>query len=550
MKKSNSILILAGEIKSLDKANYIREYLLNIGNSLAFQRILKTLQPKSQQKIYLALNNYSNSFFRLKPFNNVQIINVGLTNSIVDTINIALFSIRESNIQILPITTIPDNKSINYKSCCFSDKSIPKENWSSITYVNKSKVEYFFKNELDSYGLNSFPFTGRIFVNKFDLKNVIDKLSTEDRKDLMKLAQVLISDYKYEIKHEKWYDIGHKTTYLETKISSITSRHFNNLKYNKKNNSIIKKSENKEKLFNEYCYYENLPLDLKKFYPIFFPRKFKKIKKEEVELELEFISHPNLAELYLFKSLGPNAWIRIINSIHNVFNEIYNSDKVIEKGDFKFLYSLKLKDRIREFKNYLFESKNLKLNNLFYKNTIINGQIHIKSIKETVDDLLIDLLNYEKSIKQYIGHGDLCFNNILVDDISGSVKLIDPKSFYSKNHNIWGLMDSNYDLAKLNHSFKYLYDSVVNDMFYINYEDDKIDLKIYAPKDYEIISNLFENKILKNNIEPDLLRKLTSNLFLSMLPIHLDDVDRVAAFAIIGSIIFNKYDFKKLIINI
>ena len=144
----------------------------------------------------------------------------------------------------------------------------------------------------------------------------------------------------------------------------------------------------------------------------------------------------------------------------------------------------------------------------------------------------------------------MCFNNILVDDISGSVKLIDPKSFYSKNHNIWGLMDSNYDLAKLNHSFKYLYDSVVNDMFYINYEDDKIDLKIYAPKDYEIISNLFENKILKNNIEPDLLRKLTSNLFLSMLPIHLDDVDRVAAFAIIGSIIFNKYDFKKLIINI
>ena len=142
MKNSSAILILAGEIKSLDKANFIREYLLNIGNSLAFQRILKTLKPKSHQKIYLALNNESESFFRFKPFNNVQIINVGLTNSIVDTINISLSFIKESNIQIIPITTIPDNKIINYKSCCFSDKSIPKENWSSITYVNISKIEY------------------------------------------------------------------------------------------------------------------------------------------------------------------------------------------------------------------------------------------------------------------------------------------------------------------------------------------------------------------------------------------------------------------------
>ena len=111
-------------------------------------------------------------------------------------------------------------------------------------------------------------------------------------------------------------------------------------------------------------------------------------------------------------------------------------------------------------------------------------------------------------------------------------------------------MDSFYDLAKLNHSFKYLYDSIVNDLFIIDFDDNKIKLKIYAPKDYEIILKFFEEKIIKNNIDPKILSILTSNLFLSMLPLHIDDEDRVAAFAIIGIIIFNKIDFNKLIIKV
>ena len=60
------------------------------------------------------------------------------------------------------------------------------------------------------------------------------------------------------------------------------------------------------------------------------------------------------------------------------------------------------------------------------------------------------LKGYEKNLKQYIGHGDLCFNNILVDQISGCIKLIDPKAYWDKKRNIFGLVDPNYDLAKLN----------------------------------------------------------------------------------------------------
>ena len=60
---------------------------------------------------------------------------------------------------------------------------------------------------------------------------------------------------------------------------------------------------------------------------------------------------------------------------------------------------------------------------------------------------------YEVSKPLFIGHGDLCFNNILVDPNSGSLKLIDPKAYPDKSKNIVGLVDPFYDLAKLNHSF-------------------------------------------------------------------------------------------------
>ena len=66
--------------------------------------------------------------------------------------------------------------------------------------------------------------------------------------DLLYLAKVLIEKYDHSIKHEKWYDAGHSTTYFETKISSFSSRFFNEIKYNHKRRSIVKTSQDTLKL--------------------------------------------------------------------------------------------------------------------------------------------------------------------------------------------------------------------------------------------------------------------------------------------------------------
>ena len=52
--------------------------------------------------------------------------------------------------------------------------------------------------------------------------------------DMLYLVKNLICEYKYQIKFENWFDIGHKATYHQTKIESFTSRFFNNIFMKKK----------------------------------------------------------------------------------------------------------------------------------------------------------------------------------------------------------------------------------------------------------------------------------------------------------------------------
>ena len=101
--------------------------------------------------------------------------------------------------------------------------------------------------------------------------------------DLLYLAKILIEKYEHSIMHEKWYDAGHSTTYFETKISSFSSRFFNEIKYNHKRNSIIKTSQETIKLKKEINFYKNIPSKLK-FFSYFIESKIKKKKNFRIRI--------------------------------------------------------------------------------------------------------------------------------------------------------------------------------------------------------------------------------------------------------------------------
>ena len=348
-------------------------------------------------------------------------------------------------------------------------------------------------------------------ANIEELIKAISLINLEDKNDLMKLAFILIDKFKYKIFHENWFDIGHSATYLDTKISSFNSRFFNQISYDFQNNSVKKTSSDVSKITQEYYFYKNLPSDLKRLFPYVFERV--PSEKKENLLEMEFISQPNLAEIFLFKRIGPNGWIKIINSIDKVIELFYSKKKPVIKSNLSWLYSEKLKNRFELLKKFIYKNKNHFIFKVLKNDITINNKFKINSLHKAISYLSSELEIYEKNVGQYIGHGDLCFNNILVDNVSGSIKLIDPKSFYNEQLGINGLMDKAYDISKLNHSFRYLYDSVVNNMFVINFQKNNINLKIYAPKDYEMINNYFDEIIIRKNIDEKLLKNLTSNLF-------------------------------------
>ena len=541
-KRKNAILVLAAGYKAYDNSFKLNEPFLNIGNTLIIEKIKKNCSIEN--KIYIAVNNFDINLQKLKSFNNCFFINVGSTLGVIDTIKKSIEHIQEDIINIIPITTIPDKIFAETYSIYFGNIEISKENWSAISYHKKNYIQYFFKKQKINFKKKCYPFTGRICTNKNNIKEALKEINNNQTNDLLYLAKILIEKYDHVINHEKWYDAGHTTTYFETKISSFSSRFFNEINYNKKRKSIIKTSKETIKLKNEINFYQNIPSKLK----VFFPTLINNNKEEENNLELEYLPLPNLAEIFLFRSIGANRWEYIVKSIFEIYSEFYLNNKTEQ---FLFnsnnLYSEKLKLRINKL-NQIIDNIDNKFLKSIRKNEIKINDTYLPSLNSTINRIQKRLKKFEKLRPLFFGHGDLCFNNILIEPISGSIKLIDPKADFIDN-NMIGYVDPFYDLAKLNHSFACFYDSIVNNMFYLKNNNEDYELKIYKPFNYEVANYYFEEIFLEKFIDKDLLRILTSNLFLSMLPLHKDDEDKMSAFLIIGISLFYDIDMKNYILE-
>ena len=87
-------------------------------------------------------------------------------------------------------------------------------------------------------------------------------------------------------------------------------------------------------------------------------------------------------------------------------------------------------------------------------------------------------------------------------------------------------------------------------MFFISMNQGEYILRIFKPFNYEIANFYFREIFLKNLIDNDLLRLLTSNLFLSMIPLHKDNEQKMSALLIIGISLFYDIDMDQYILKI
>ena len=529
------VLILAGESPKPRKffRSTLPPWMANLGHTPAAKVIHDAYSRQCPGvPVYIAtLNRYKIS--SLDSFSNLIHIPLIQSLSLVNSLLEALHSVKETKVVVNLITTIPpQTPSLEYGIYCGYEK-IPKEDWSAVS-IRSGKNLFLSKDSAYNKSKSSYPLIGKIICKKSELIDCIKSLRLSESEDdpYMALCEALCSNYNYQICHEKWYDLGHQSTFGTTKRSRFSSRNFNSCTFDQSEFTITKYSSDVRKAKAEAQFLMQLPAHMGRYFPAVFESE---PTRDGWRYTMEYIPFPTLSELYLFWSIGPNLWHNAIQRLSKLFEIFYSGDCVLNACADN-LYTVKLKQRIQ--KTLEIYPQGSILYSLFeHDHHLANIGVTLPPLRETIDYLILKLEPFERLRPLYVGHGDLCFNNILLEPVFTVIRTIDPKASWSNS--TLGLVDPFYDLAKLNHSVSCYYDSIVNGLFVLDKVSDEFVFTVHAPQLYSFIRASFEAMIFSSHIDPDLLNLLTANLFLSMLPLHSESSQRVTAFALIGQLLIH-----------
>ena len=350
------------------------------------------------------------------------------------------------------------------------------------------------------------------FSNQEKLLSVMDDIYNSDDDNFTDV----VGRYKLTgAKASGWLDFGLQNTYYRSISKFTTQRAFNSLDISRF--SVKKYSNDNRKMKAESNWYKSIPTDMKHFTPALW-------NEFGNGYEIEYFYLSSLANMYVYGESSYNTWVNIINACC----EFLSSE-----------YSHKCDDPISvaHINNKLFTEKTMSRINLYAKDNDfdlnhpirLNGKIlpPINKIIEELDEAI------EKDATRYasVMHGDFCFSNILYDFKSQSVKVIDPRGISADGKDISIYGDLRYDIAKLAHSIIGKYDFIMSLRFeYI--ENYKYDIKftIYDDDSYNDMIEYFISEIASRyGITAKVIYPIMINLFLSMLPLHSDDVIRQKA---------------------
>ena len=311
-------------------------------------------------------------------------------------------------------------------------------------------------------------------------------------------------------------------------LEKKSSRAFNKVVINPQLGIVIKKSTDIRKLGAEACWYDNIPESLQGLIP-------KKISYSYdvvfAELVMDYCTFPSLYEILM--SGVEVDWTEVqvrLYQVHKMFQDqplIYALHQKNAKKDLVNFHTSKLESRVEKLRtsdNYwakLMDMPTIKINGKELKN--LSFSILAQFIKDG-----------EEYTTPSVVHGDYCFSNILYDLNTNCVKLIDPRGSFSHEgfYSIYG--DSQYDFAKLLHSFIGYYDFIVGKKYLIDEENHQFgsyEFSIDVPEDFKSAGNLLRQQVAQKSLkEQQYIYALHCSLFWSMIPLHYDDFMRQLAF--------------------
>jgi hypothetical protein len=325
-----------------------------------------------------------------------------------------------------------------------------------------------------------------------------------------------------------WFDCGHVDTYYESRLSYQNLRHFNSLSYDSVKAQVTKTSSNKEQFRHQVRWYKQVPNALSAF----LPRIFDSSDGDEPYITMELLSIPTLADIFVTERISLGAWNGVVRTIAYIKEELgrFTFQTSLAPELARSMYIDKTRSRLEQFVRQ--DPLALK-----YQITGKHRSLGLITIFDELDNFV------EKSRLLDIDslspiHGDFCFSNLLYDAKVKLVKMIDPRGEFTIP-GIYG--DPRYDLAKLAHSYSNGYDFIVSDRFELDISTNhqiKYTSKMGAY--HHQVRHIFETFLLQDiNLRQQVLA-IQALLFLSMLPLHVDNHRRQLAMLATGLELFDR----------
>ncbi len=320
------------------------------------------------------------------------------------------------------------------------------------------------------------------------------------------------------IESDVFVDLKNVSNFLQFITGGFDARFFNALEGDEY--VVTKRSTNKKKIKMEYEFYHLLPDNMKMWFVM--PFDYKE-NEESASYTMERYHMTDIAIRWIHGAIDVDECDDILKKLfHFVKNR---NTKEISKDEYEKiadnLYISKLDERMSD----------LKKSDYFVKfNNFISSGTEFGSIDEIVDKYkrlykeLTSKSNFE--YKLAIGHGDLCFSNILYNRETSMLKLIDPKGAL-KEEELW--TNPYYDIAKLSHSVCGRYDFFNSGLFDIKIETG-MKINLILEFDNAPYIELFKKYLDENGFDYRLVRLYEASLFLSMLPLHMDNPQKVFGF--------------------
>jgi hypothetical protein len=276
----------------------------------------------------------------------------------------------------------------------------------------------------------------------------------------------------------------------------------------------------KKKIAAESNWIESLPKSMKHYAPAVFNYGE---DKNSGFYEIEYYFLPTLSNLFVFGKNEPYIWEEIINACVEYLNDEFQFKPLFPKEIALQNNKLYLAKTLKRLHDYEMQA-NISLNVPW----VFNG-IKTPSLKSIITEVEL-MISKEDTRFATLMHGDLCFSNIFYDFKSKSIKVIDPRGVdFGGNLSIYG--DFRYDVGKLGHSVLGMYDFIISGMYdyseksqydiMLNFE---IRNDIFHIQEYFKIQRFGGYSLTELSTYPILI-----HLFLSMLPLHNDNIQRQKA---------------------